>query len=66
MNFRWLLTPGEPRPHWIAMTAIMTLILMFITRPFWLSGGPIVAAIAAMFAVGVSSVSSKMILEKRK
>ena len=63
MNWQWLLSPGQPRPHWIAMTAIMTFVLMFITRPFWLVGGAAVAAIAAMFAVAISAISSKMILE---
>ncbi|MGB0661832.1 MAG: hypothetical protein ACPGNV_16880 [Mangrovicoccus sp.] len=66
MNFRWLLTPGEPRLPWIAMTVLMTFILMYVTRPFWMAGGPIVAAMAAMFAVAASAVTSKMILEKRK
>lgn len=66
MNWRWLLTPGHPRPHWIAMTAIMTFMLMFVTRPFWIAGGPLVAALAAMFAVALSAVSSKKILEMRK
>lgn len=63
MNWQWLLSPGQPRPHWIAMTAIMTFVLMFITRPFWLVGGAAVAANAAMFAVAISAISSKMILE---
>ncbi|MEM1365302.1 MAG: hypothetical protein AAGH82_06075 [Pseudomonadota bacterium] len=66
MNWRWMLTPGEPRMPWILMTAIMTFMLMFVTRPFWVAGGPVTAAIAAMFAVAVSAVSSKLILEKRK
>lgn len=48
------------------MTAIMTLVLMFITRPFWMSAGPVGAAISTMFAVGVSAVSSKMILGLKK
>ena len=34
--------------------------------PFWRAGGPIVAAIAAVFAVALSSVLSKIVLETRK
>lgn len=66
MNWRWIITPGEPRLPWIAMTTLMTFMLMFITRPFWMAGGPFVAAMAAMGAVAMSSVSSKKILEMRK
>lgn len=50
---------------WVLMTALMTFVLMFVTRPFWLAGGPVVAAIAAMAAVAISAISSKMVLEKR-
>ena len=48
------------------MTVIMTVVLMFITRPFWMTAGPVGAAISAMFAVAVSAVSSKLILGLKK
>ncbi len=66
MNWRWLLTPGEPRTPWVLMTALMTVILMTVTAPYWQAGGPVVAAIAAAFAAGLSAVTSKLVLEKRK
>jgi hypothetical protein len=65
MNLRWLITPGEPRAPWAIMTALMTFGLMTVTSPLWQAGGPIVAAIAAVFAVGLSSVLSKIVLETR-
>jgi hypothetical protein len=48
------------------MTALMTFGLMVVTAPFWRAGGPVVAALAAAFAAGLSSVLSKMVLEMRK
>lgn len=66
MNWKWLITPGNPRGPWAIMTALMTFGLMTVTRPFWMAGGPIVAAVAAVFAVGLSSVLSKIVLETRK
>lgn len=66
MNWKWLLSAGNPRVPWAVMTALMTFGLMVVTAPFWRAGGPIVAAIAAAFAVGLSSVLSKMVLEMRK
>jgi hypothetical protein len=47
------------------MTALMTFGLMTVTAPLWQAGGPIVAAVAAVFAVGLSSVLSKIVLETR-
>ncbi|MDJ0993838.1 MAG: hypothetical protein QNI90_09710 [Dinoroseobacter sp.] len=66
MNIRWLITPGEPRGPWAIMTALMTFGLMTVTSPFWQAGGPLVAAVAAVFAVGLSSVLTKIVLESRK
>lgn len=66
MNWKWLLTPGHPRGPWIIMTALMTFGLMTVTSPFWRAGGPLVAAVAAAFAVALSSVLSKIVLETRK
>lgn len=66
MNVRWLITPGEPRGPWALMTALMTFGLMTVTSPFWQAGGAFVAAVAAVFAVVISSVLSKIVLETRK
>jgi len=66
MNIRWLITPGEPRAPWAVMTALMTFGLMTVTAPFWRAGGPIVAAVAAIFAVALSSVLTKIVLESRR
>ncbi|MDD9715535.1 MULTISPECIES: hypothetical protein [Dinoroseobacter] len=44
----------------------MTFGLMVVTAPFWRAGGPVVAALAAAFAVALSSVLSKIVLETRK
>lgn len=66
MNWKWLLTAGHPRGPWAIMTALMTFGLMVVTAPFWRAGGPAVAAMAAAFAAGLSSVLSKLVLEKRK
>lgn len=66
MNWKWLLSAGSPRGPWAVMTALMTFGLMVVTAPFWRAGGPVVAAIAAAFAVAISSVLSKMVLEMRK
>jgi membrane associated rhomboid family serine protease len=64
MDWKWLLTAGEPRPRYVLLVAIGVVLMMSLTYPIWYPGGPGMAAFAAIAAIIISHVSAKMIMRR--
>lgn len=64
MNWKWLLSAGEPRPRYVLLVAIGVMVMMSLTWPIWQAGGPGMAAFAAVCAVILSHVSAKFIMRR--
>lgn len=62
MNWKWLLSAGEPRPRYVLLVAIGVVLMMTITYSIWAPGGRVMAAVAAVMAVVISHVSAKLIM----
>lgn len=62
MDWKWLLTEGEPRPRYVLLVAIGVVLMMLLTSPIWYPGGPGMAAFAAMAAAIISHVLAKLIM----
>jgi hypothetical protein len=64
MNWKYWLTPAEPRPRYALLLALGVVILMTLTYGVWAPGGPALAAFSAVVAVIVSHVSAKLIMTR--
>ncbi len=64
MNWKYWLTPAEPRSRYALLLALGVVILMALTYSVWFPGGPGLAAFAAVIAVVVSHVSAKLIMSR--
>ncbi len=64
MNWKWLLTAGEPRPRYVLLVAIGVVLMMTLTYPFWAAGGRGMAAFAAVCAVVLSHLSAKFVMRR--
>lgn len=62
MNWKFWLTPGEPRIRYTLLLTVGVVLMMTITWPIWNPGGPGMAAFAAVAAVILAHVSAKMIM----
>jgi len=64
MNWKWLLSPAEPRARYVMLVAIGVVVMMMVSYPMWAPGGRIMAAFAAIAAVIISHVSAKLIMKR--
>ena len=64
MNWKFWLTPGEPRLRYGLLVAIGMVLMMTITWPIWNPGGRGMAAFAAVSALIISHMSAKMIMRR--
>jgi len=64
MDWKWLLTAGEPRPRYIVLVVIGVVLMMSLSYPIWYPGGRAMAAFAAIAAVILSHISAKSIMRK--
>jgi len=64
MNWKWLLTPAEPRPRYALLVALGVMLMMTVSQPVWGPGGPGMAAFAAIAAVIISHLSAKLIMRR--
>jgi len=64
MNWKWLLTAGEPRPRYVLLVAIGVVLMMTLTYSIWSPGGRVMAAFAAVAATVISHVSAKLIMRR--
>ena len=62
MDWKWLLTASEPRPRYVLLVAIGTVLMMTLTYGIWGPGGRGMAAFAAVCAVVLSHLSAKYIM----
>ncbi|MEM7724243.1 MAG: hypothetical protein AAF376_18010 [Pseudomonadota bacterium] len=62
MNWKYWLTPAEPRLRYALLVALGAFILMTLTYSVWYPGGPGLASFAAIMAIVVAHVSAKMIM----
>jgi hypothetical protein len=62
MNWKFWLTPAEPRPRYALLLTVGVVMMMTITWPIWNPGGPAMAAFVAVMAVIIAHVSAKMIM----
>lgn len=62
MNWKWLLTPGEPRLRYVLLMAVGVMLMMTITWPIWANGGRGMAAFVAICAVILGHVSAKFVM----
>jgi hypothetical protein len=63
VNWKFWLTPAEPRLRYALLVAIGTVFLMTLTYSIWHPGGPALAAFAAVSAVIAAHVSAKLIMK---
>jgi hypothetical protein len=64
MNWKWLLSAGEPRPRYVLLVAIGVVLMMSLTYPIWYPGGRVMAAVVAVMAVILSHLSAKMVMRR--
>ena len=64
MNWKYWLTPAEPRPRYALLLALGVVILMALTYSVWAPGAAPLAAFSAAVAVVVSHVSAKLIMTR--
>lgn len=64
MNWKWLLTPGEPRQRYVLLVSIGVVLMMSVTYPIWQAGGRGMAAFVAIAATILSHLSAKFIMER--
>lgn len=64
MNWKWLLTAGEPRPRYVLLVAVGVVLMMSITYPVWQPGGRGMAAFVAVLAVVLSHLSAKFLMRR--
>ncbi|GAB4271695.1 MAG: hypothetical protein Kow0013_24660 [Pararhodobacter sp.] len=64
MNWKWLLTAGEPRPRYVLLVAIGVVLMMSLTYPIWSPGGRGMAAFVAVAAVILSHLSAKFLMRR--
>ncbi len=64
MNWKWLLTAGEPRLRYVLLVVIGVILMMTLTYPIWYPGGRGMAAFVAMAAVVLSHVSAKLVMRR--
>lgn len=62
MNWKYWLTPAEPRLRYALLLALGVVILMTLTYGVWFPGGPVLAAFATVAAIIVAHVSAKLIM----
>jgi hypothetical protein len=62
MNWKWLLSAGEPRPRYVLLVSIGVVLMMSLTYSIWYPGGRGMAAFAAVCAVILSHLSAKFIM----
>ena len=63
MNWKFWLTPAEPRMRYALLMALGVVILMTLTYGVWYPGGPGLAAFATIAAIVVAHVSAKLIMK---
>ena len=64
MNWKWLLTPGEPRLRYTLLLVIGVVLMMTLSYPVWAQGGRAMAAFAAVASVILSHLSAKYIMRR--
>lgn len=64
MDFKWLLTAGEPRPRYVLLVAIGVVLMMSLTYSIWHPGGRGMAAFAAVLSVILSHLSAKFLMRR--
>ena len=64
MNWKWLLSAGEPRLRYVLLLAIGVVLMMTLSYPFWVAGGRGMAAFAAVLAVILSHLSAKFVMRR--
>ncbi len=64
MNWKWLLSAGEPRLRYVLLVTIGVVLMMSLTYPVWYPGGRGMAAFAAVLAVILSHVSAKYLMRR--
>jgi hypothetical protein len=64
MNWKYWLTPAQPRSRYAILLALGVVMLMTLTYGVWYPGGPGLAAFAAVVAVAVAHVSAKLIMTR--
>ena len=62
IDWKFWLSPAEPRPRYALLVAMGVVILMTLTYGVWHPGGPGLAAFAAVAAIVVAHVSAKLIM----
>jgi ABC-type transport system involved in cytochrome bd biosynthesis fused ATPase/permease subunit len=66
MNWKFWLTPAEPRSRYALLMALGVVILMTLTYGVWYPGGRVLAAFATVAAVIVAHVSAKLIMRSQQ
>lgn len=64
MNFKWLLTPGEPRLRYVLLLTVGVVLMMTLTYPIWHPGGRGMAVFATIAAIILSHISAKTIMRR--
>ncbi|MEZ5752432.1 MAG: hypothetical protein R3D60_10845 [Paracoccaceae bacterium] len=64
MDWKWLLSAGEPRPRYVLLVAIGVVLMMTLTYSIWMPGGRGMAAFAAICAVVLNHLSAKYIMRR--
>jgi hypothetical protein len=62
VNWKYWLTPAEPRMRYALLMALGVVILMTLTYGVWYPGGPGMATFATITAIVVAHVSAKLIM----
>ena len=62
MNWKFWLTPAEPRLRYALLMVVGVVLMMTLTWPSWNPGEPGMAAFVAVAAVIIAHVSAKMIM----
>jgi hypothetical protein len=63
MNWKYWLTPAEPRLRYTLLLALGVVILMTLTYGVWYPGGPVLAMFATITAIIIAHVSAKLIMK---
>lgn len=64
MDWKWLLTPAEPRGRYALLLCVGTMLMLALTYPLWQPGGRGMAAFATVLAVVLSHVSAKFLMRR--
>ncbi len=62
MNWKFWLSPAEPRLRYALLLALGVVILMTLTYGVWYAGGPGLAVFATVTAIVIAHVSAKLIM----